>query len=209
MTIPVSARVFLLSPARLDGERARLLTRPGANFPLAQSLRYGGVPLGEVMAFLSGLYFRGKHAYARAFGRPPRAVASAGLIVTSNRGLWPMERPVTAGELAALAEGDIDSGDDSYRAPLERDLSALAAASAEIVLLGSIASQKYVAPMTGVLGERLLFPPAFIGRGDMSRGGLLLRCVEAKAELSYAPVVGAPRHGKRPERLPPKPRRAG
>ncbi|HKA89820.1 MAG TPA: hypothetical protein VKE22_19295 [Haliangiales bacterium] len=205
----MTGRVFLLSPARLDGERARMLTRPGAGFPLAHSLRQGGVPLADVMTFLSALYFRGKQAYARAFGRPPRTVASAGLIVTSNRGLWPMERPVTARDLAALAEGDIDSADDGYRAPLERDLAALAGASTEIVLLGSIASHKYVTPMTRVLGERLLFPPDFVGRGDMSRGGLLLRCVEARAELSYAPVLGAPRHGKRPERLPPKPRRAG
>src|SRR5262245_34820911 len=124
-----------------------MLTRPEAGFPLALALRDGGVPLGEVMAFLSGLYFRGKHAYARAFGRPPRSVASGGLIVTSNRGLWPMERPVTARELAALSDGDIDSDDEAYRAPLERDLRRVAAAGAEIVLLGSIASEKYVAPM--------------------------------------------------------------
>ena len=170
-----------------------MLTRPAASFALAVALRDGGVPLGEVMAFLSGLYFRGKHAYARAFGRAPR-------------GVWPMERPVTARDLVALAQGDIDSDADSYRAPLERDLGRLAAAGAEIVLLGSIASEKYVAPMTGVLGERLLFPPTFVGRGDMSRGGLLLRCVEEKTELDYTPVLGAPRHGKRPERLPPKKR---
>jgi len=203
----VSARVFLLSPARLDSERTRMLTRPGADSPLARSLREGGVPLGEVMAFLSALYFRGKHAYARAFGQPPGAVASGGFIVTSNCGLWPMERPVTARDLAAFAEGDIDSSHEAYRAPLERDLAALAAASADIILLGSIASEKYVAPMTAVLGERLLFPPAFIGRGDMSRGGLLLRCVESGTELPYAPVIGAPRRGKRPDRLPPRPRR--
>lgn len=202
-----AARVFLLSPARLDGDRARMLTRPQASFPLARSLREGGVALGEVMAFLSGLYFRGKHAYARAFGQPPAAVASAGFIVTSNAGLWPMERAVTARELVALGRGDIDSTLADYRAPLERDLAALAGAVDEIVLLGSIASEKYVAPMTAVLGERLLFPPSFVGRGDMSRGGLLLRCVEAGTELPYAPVLGAPRHGKRPERLPPKPRK--
>src|SRR6266853_118967 len=47
-------------------------------------------------------------------------------------------------------------------------------ADAAIVLLGSIASAKYVEPLLAVLGERLLFPPSFVGRGDMSRGGLLL-----------------------------------
>ncbi len=203
----VSARVFLLSPARLDGERGRMLTRAGASFPLACALREGCVPLGEVMAFLSGLYFRGKQAYARAFARPPDDIASGGFIVTSNRGLWPMERPVNARDLDALSGGDIDSSDDGYRVPLERDLAALATTAADFILLGSIASEKYVAPMTAVLGERLLFPPAFIGRGDMSRGGLLLRSVESRTELPYVPVIGAPRHGKRPERLPPRPRR--
>ena len=52
----------------------------------------------------------------------------------------------------------------------------------EIVLLGSIASGKYVELLQPVFGNRLVFPPAFVGRGDMSRGGLLLRCVSAGEE---------------------------
>jgi hypothetical protein len=51
------------------------------------------------------------------------------------------------------------------------------------------------------LGDRLLFPSEFVGRGDMSRGGLMLRCVRENRELEYAPVAGATRHGKRPPRL--------
>jgi hypothetical protein len=92
------ARVFLLSPARLGGERARIriLPRSAAQFPLARALRDGGVSLGEVMTFMSGLYFRGKRSYAEAFGRPPGGVASGGLIVTSNRGLWPSTRAIAA-----------------------------------------------------------------------------------------------------------------
>jgi len=73
----------------------------------------------------------------------------------------------------------------------------------EIVLLGSVASDKYVDPLLGVFGERLVFPPSFVGRGDMSRGGLLLRCVRSGEELTYVPVKGAVRHGPRPPRLPP------
>jgi hypothetical protein len=73
----------------------------------------------------------------------------------------------------------------------------------EIVLLGSIASGKYVDVLTSVFGPRLLFPSAFVGRGDMSRGGLLLRCVRDGAELDYVPVIGAVRHGPRPPRLSP------
>jgi hypothetical protein len=51
--------------------------------------------------------------------------------------------------------------------------------------------------------ERLLFPAEFVGRGDMSRGGLMLRCVDQRTELSYVPVQGAMRRGARPPKLPP------
>ena len=74
---------------------------------------------------------------------------------------------------------------------------------AEVVLLGSIASAKYVDLLTAVLGPRLLFPSDFVGRGDMSRGGLMLRCVQERRELPYVPLVGAQRRGSRPARLPP------
>ena len=76
-------------------------------------------------------------------------------------------------------------------------------AEAEIVLLGSIASPKYVELLTTVLGERVFFPSDFVGRGDMSRGGLMLRCVQERRELRYVPLVGAVRHGPKPARLPP------
>ncbi len=74
-----------------------------------------------------------------------------------------------------------------------------------MVLLGSVASGKYVDLLADVLGERLRFPAEFVGRGDMSRGGLLLRCVAAESELQYVPVAGTPRHGPRPGRLVPSP----
>jgi hypothetical protein len=57
--------------------------------------------------------------------------------------------------------------------------------------------------LTEVFGERLRFPIEFVGRGDMSRGGLLLRSVRAREELIYVPVVGAVRHGPRPPKLSP------
>ena len=71
------------------------------------------------------------------------------------------------------------------------------------MLLGSIASGKYVEVLLPIFGERLLFPPSFIGRGDMSRGGLMLRCAASGEELDYIPVAGAIRQGKRPPRLDP------
>ncbi len=69
------------------------------------------------------------------------------------------------------------------------------------VLLGSVASAKYTAPLLEVFGERLLFPVDFVGRGDMSRGGLMLRHARSGIELPYVPVRGAQLHGTRPPRL--------
>jgi hypothetical protein len=176
---------------------------PRASFPLAQRLREpGGAPLGEVMSFLSGLYFRGKLAYAEAFARP----ASGVLVITSDAGLQPPSRPLTAATLRGAAKVDIDAANPRYRRPLEASAAALAALLRpidEVVLLGSIASAKYVDVLTAIFGERLLFPLEFVGRGDMSRGGLLLRCVRAGQELTYVPVLGTVRTGARPPKLPP------
>jgi hypothetical protein len=201
-------RLFLLSPADASGERAGLLLRPGASFPLARAVQSpGGAPLAGVFSFASGLYFRGKIAYAEAFARPPRGVPG-GLVITSSRGLVPAATPVTASDLRALGGVPIDPREPRYREPLERDARALAEAAprAEVVLLGSVASGKYVDVLLAFFGDRLLFPEAFVGRGDMSRGGLLLRCARAGEELAYARVAGAVRRGPRPPRLPQLPR---
>jgi hypothetical protein len=191
------ARVFLLSPANCGGERAQLLFGSRASFPLARRLRTAeGAPLGEVMTFVSGLYFRGKLAYAETFGIP--------LVITPDAGLRPAEAPVTLATLRASARVDIDAANPRYRRPLEQSARAVASLLKPedgITLLGSIASDKYVDVLLGIFGERLTFPADFVGRGDMSRGGLLLRCVRAGRELDYVPVAGAIRHGVRPPRL--------
>ena len=198
------ARIFLLSPARLDGARARLLFNPDASFPLAQALgTREGASLAEVFSFLSGLYFRGKHAYAQLFGRPASSVHAVHIITTS-RGLLSPQTRVTRRELSAFAEIDLSVGDDRFRTPLLRDAERIRAGideAAEVVLLGSIATGKYVDPLLTVFGDRLLFPETFVGRGDMSRGGILLRSARAVRELTYVPVAGAVRHGRRPPKL--------
>jgi hypothetical protein len=198
-------RVYLLSPAHSGGARAALLLRPAASFPLARAVQSAdGAPLGDVFTFTSGLYFRGKLAYAEAFARAPRGVAAA-LVIAPGAGLVPPARRVNEADLRAFAAVPVDPAEPRFRGPLLRDaLSlALAAPRAEIVLLGSIASGKYVDVLLEAFDERLLFPAEFVGRGDMSRGGLLLRCVRAGAELACVPVVGAVRRGRRPPRLPP------
>jgi hypothetical protein len=203
-------RVFLLSPARCDGERARMLLSPTAASALAVALRSGaGVRLGDVMSFLSGLYFRGKLAYARAFATAPPRREDGVLIITPNRGLRSPDALVTRADLLAAARVDIRSDNRRYRAPLEASVRALArrlGGDGEVVLLGSIASAKYTDVLVAAFGPRLRFPVDFVGRGDMSRGGLMLRCVAAGRELEYVPVVGARVHGPRPPRLTPLPR---
>jgi hypothetical protein len=203
-------RVFLLSPANSSGERMQMLLRPAAQFDLALRLRAGQATLGEAFEFTSGLYFRGKLLYARTFARPPEGVPGV-LVIAPGAGLVPAEAPVDAAQIERLGKVPVDAADHRFRVPLEDAARLVLRAlppQAEIVLLGSIASAKYVDPLLGIFGERLLFPPCFVGRGDMSRGGLLLRSARAGTELEYAKVQGAVRHGPRPPRLPRMPRRS-
>ena len=185
-----------------------------ATFDLAVRLRSGaGAPIGEVFSFVSGLYFRGKMAYARAFAAPPdpeSSLSAAGIfVITPNAGLRSPDTSVTRDALLRFAGVDVDPSNARYRKPLEESARALAAdvgPDCDVVLLGSIASSKYVDVLLQIFGTRLLFPVEFVGRGDMSRGGLMLRCAASGTELTYIPVDGAVRHGHRPPRLDPKTR---
>ena len=204
-------RIFLLSPANCGGPRARLMTSPNAAFELARQLQSRqGAALGDVFSFVSGLYFRGKLAYARRFARPPdpadSVVAGGVLVITPNAGLRAADTPVTLQSFQRFAATDINLTNAAYCKPLEQAARAVLSAvgpDCEVVLLGSIASGKYVDLLLPVFGDRLMFPIHFVGRGDMSRGGLLLRCVTAGLELEYVPLKGATRHGQRPPKLEP------
>jgi hypothetical protein len=203
-------RIFLLSPAHCGGKRAKQVLSPKAAFPLAEQLRSKeGARLGDIFSFVSGLYFRGKLTYARRFAAPDDNVAgpsgSGVHIITANAGLREPDTFVTLQALLAFADGEVDPSNARYRRPLERSATALAAEigpDCDVVLLGSVASPKYVDVLAGIFGERLRFPIDFVGRGDMSRGGLLLRKVQEGVELEYAPVMGTVRHGTRPPKLP-------
>jgi hypothetical protein len=206
----IQGRVFLLSPANCGGARARLALSATARFDLARRLRDGdGVALGELFAFVSGLYFRGKLAYARRFAVSPRSPADEPVpaihVITPNAGLRCPDTLVTADAVRAFAETQVDARNAAYRTPLETSAARLAGdiGDSDVVLLGSIASPKYVDVLLAIFGERLRFPVEFVGRGDMSRGGLLLRHVDAGVELDYAPIAGAVLRGSRPPKLPP------
>ncbi len=201
----IATRTFLLSPAYAGGKRAQMLLNGRGNFDLARRLvAEEPASLGEVSTFLSGLYFRGKLAYANAFAHPD---LSRVLVITPTRGLVPAATPITLDDLREFAEVDIEESDPRYRKPLERDLRRLVrplTPRCEIVLLGSVATGKYVTVLLEILRERILFPAEFVGRGDMSRGGLLLRCAVDRIELDYIPLQGAVRKGKRPPKLTPR-----
>ena len=173
--------------------------RPGSALALAQRLAAGTLTLGEAFAFMSGLYFRGKLAYATTFGRV--------LVITPTRGLLPPDTTVTVDLLREFAGVDVDAGDARYREPMDqalRDLKREIHRDTRIVLLGSIATGKYVDVLTAALGDRLYFPSSFVGRGDMSRGGLLLRSAADGRELEYSILAAnVPRHGARPPKLEP------
>ncbi len=200
---PLARTVFVLSPARTDGRRGQLVCSASASFPLAVRLREGAASIGETFSFLSGLYFRGKLAYATTFARS-HGTAHGVLVIVPGLGLAPPDTPITLEGLRAIGAVGVDPASGAFVEPLARDAARLGAALEEadrVVLLGSIATGKYVDVLSRHLGRRLVFPVEFVGRGDMSRGGLMLRCVGDGRELEYVEVEGAVRRGPRPPRL--------
>jgi len=183
-----SHQVFLLSPANCSGKRAGFLLQQNARSVLAGRLRSEeGATLGEVFTFMSGLYFRGKLAYASAFANPPNGCGGVQVIVP-GLGLCSPHTMVDLDRLRAIARVPVDPRDGRYTRPLRRDAARLAERLHEgdaAILLGSIATPKYLQPLREVLGPRLRLPREFIGRGDMSRGALMLRCAAEGRELTY------------------------
>lgn len=200
----VVSTVFLLSPAFCGGRRAAVLLNTKSDAVSAREFRAGDMSLGRAFAFMSGLYFRGKLTYAERFGEP--------WVITPTRGLQPPSLPFTLQLLREFAAGDVSVDNADYRRALERDARALARridAGTRVVLLGSVASGKYVDVLLPILGSQLRYPVSFIGRGDMSRGGLLLRSAASGIELEYQPLeAGVRPRGPRPPKLDPAARPA-
>jgi len=195
----VSKRVFLISPANAAGTRGKRLLDGTSPSELARRLNADGAPLHEVFTYMSSLYFRGKLMYASKFCNPPPGLPGV-LIITPSRGLLRPEAVVTRAEMAEISYIRSLHTNPGFRDPLDRDARLLAdklELGTEVVLLGSIATLKYVEPLVAILGVRLVFPHDFVGRGNMSRGGLLLQCCREDRELKYSPVMNAVLHEKR------------
>jgi hypothetical protein len=188
-------RVFVLSPANCNGVRAQWLLRKNSRSDLAQRLRGPGAPLGEVFSFLSALYFRGKLAYAQAFSRPP-ADCPGIFIITPTAGLLPHDTLIRLPKLRGFGRVPIHVKNQVYYSSLRRSAEKLASRigpECKVVLLGSLATGKYVEILNPIFGSRLIVPAEFIGLGDMSRGGLLLRHVRENRELNYIDGTILPR----------------
>ena len=186
-------RVFVLSPANCNGLRARWVLKKNSRSELAQRLRGDGAPLGEVFSFLSALYFRGKLAYAQAFADPPFHCPGI-MIITPTAGLVPHDTVVRVSTLRGFSRGRIHLKNRGYSSLLQRTAKELAprlGADCELVLLGSLATGKYLDILAPIYGDRLRVPEKFIGLGDMSRGGLLLRCVRENRQLTYIDATTA------------------
>ena len=189
----MSPRIFLLSPASLNGLRAKQFTSPRAKFDLATRYRTEeGVEIGDAFAFLSALYFRGKIAYARRFAVPSPVIGGSGIfVITSGYGLVPPDWRITEERMKRMRKIDIDVATRTYTRPLREHAEMIAdvldmdGRDAEVVLLGSVATGKYVDVLRPILGDRLRFPKHFAGLGDMARGGLMLRAARTGVELEY------------------------
>lgn len=189
------SRLFLLSPASLNGLRAKQLMSPRARFALAVKYQSPeGVEIGDAFAFMSALYFRGKIAYARRFAVPSPVIGGDGIfVITSGYGLVSPDWRITEERMKRMQKIDVDAATRSYVKPLREHANLLAKVledDAEVVLLGSVATGKYVDVLWPILGNRLRFPAAFAGLGDMARGGLMLRAARAGKELEYRTLEG-------------------
>jgi hypothetical protein len=193
-----ASTIFLLSPANLSGKRGQMLLNPNADFALARALRSpAGAPLEKIFSFVSGLYFRGKAEYARRFGRASAGRPSA-LVMTAGGGLCTLDEMITKARLEAWQRVVVSEQNPHFTAPLQRQACELLDAhdsSTQFVLLGSVATRKYVLPLLEVFGASLFFPRRFAGLGDMGRGALLLRAAADGIELDYEPLASAVRAG--------------
>jgi hypothetical protein len=195
-------KIFLLSPASLNGERAKFLLSPTGKSETARQIRSSeGAPLEEVFTFVSSLYFRGKMAYVRRFAAPPPGFPPEGsaLVIAPGFGLVPPEWRIDRARAEILRSTPIDLKCAEYVEPMRQHLRTLREnipVDTPVVLLGSVATGKYVDLLEPVFGERLLFPRIFAGAGDMRRGSLMLRAAREGEELEYA-TLDAPRHARR------------
>jgi len=128
---------------------------------------------GRLSASSADCIFAANWLTQRPFPSAPDGLPGA-LIITAGGGLLPPETPINREQLCLISSAPVEASEPRYRIPLERDARLVAehlSGDCEVVLLGSVATPKYVEPLLAIFGDRLVFPKEFAGRGDMSRGG--------------------------------------
>ena len=179
----------------MHGVRGTSLLDPNSKSKLKARFRSKqGLSVGEAYRFISSLYFRGKLTYGLHFGG-----ASNTRVLVPGFGLVGPDWTLTPKRAERARSCPVDPDHAAYRRPLERDLRALLeresdrgaegegnTCEVEVVFLGSLATRKYLDVLVPLLGGRLLYPKVFVGCGDMRRGSLLLKAVDAGQELEYA-----------------------
>ena len=194
------------------------LRRPGSTSAFARQLRDEGAPLGDVFSFLSGLYFRGKLEYARAFARTVGEETGGVYIITMTDGLVSPDTRISLEDLERYAL--CQEGAAAAISVLQRTARALLqriGSDSDVVLLGSVGTGKYTDLLAPIFGERLLFPREVLHIGQLARGALFLRRAREGQELDYIPVAEITRAGRRaairlesPDNFPTaRPRTAG
>jgi hypothetical protein len=194
-----SSSVFLISPANMSGIRGTRLLDEAGKTDVHARLKGEGVELGKLFTFVSSLYFRGKLAYGNAFGKTSSGRPGV-YIITPGAGLISPETRVTQQELRAICRTEIDPNNELFCRPLDIRRLRETCKGSRFVLLGSIATPKYIEPLMRALDGDLFYPSAFLGRGDMSRGSLLLNCVRTQVELDYVRPEPPATHSKRPRK---------
>ncbi|MGH7872435.1 MAG: hypothetical protein ACREQO_09470 [Candidatus Binatia bacterium] len=196
-------RIFVLSPASCNGLRARWLLKKNSRADLALRLRGAGAPLGEVFTYLSALYFRGKLTYAQTYAEPPPGCPGI-LIITPTAGLVPHDSSIQLTKLRGFSRVPIHLKNRLYCSSLRHSARKLAVnldPDCELILLGSVGTRKYLDILAPIFGERLRIPAEFVGLGDMSRGGLLLRCVRENCQLNYIDAASVTTPGPKRSRM--------
>lgn len=183
------ANVFLLSPANVSGTRARQMLSPRAMSAAALAYRSpDGVKIADAFTFMSALYFRGKHAYARAFSVEHPRIGHTAFVIAPGYGLVPLDWRLDKERMKKLARTKVDIRSRAYTSSLRKSCQELALQLDDddiVVLLGSVASGKYVDVLHPIFGDRLRFPGIFAGMGDMQRGSVMLKAAAAGRELEY------------------------
>jgi hypothetical protein len=198
MPSPGRPKVFVISPATAHGPRALSLRRPDSHSTLARQLKEEGVPLGDVFTFLSGLYFRGKLEYARAFAHPPGDEGGGVYIITMTDGLVSPDARISVQDLERYAL--CPEGTAAAMSTLEATARAVLkhiGSEGDVILLGSVGTGKYTNLLAPIFGERLLFPRDVLHIGQLARGALFLNRARERRELEYIPVAEIIRAGRR------------